>query len=62
MIRETIIEALLARKMTRVELARQAGCRVNTITDFLNNKSEMRTDLLTKVFEILNIKTEMQDM
>lgn len=56
MIRETIKEALLARNMTRRELARLAGCRANTITDYLNAKSEMRSDLLTIVFEILKIK------
>lgn len=56
MIRETIKKALLARNMTRKELARQAGCRANTITDYLNAKSEMRSDLLIKVFEILKIK------
>ena len=61
MIRETIKEALLARNMTRKELARLAGCRINTITDFLNAKSEMRSDLLTKVFEIMKIKIGASD-
>ena len=56
MIRETIKKALLARNMTRKELARLAGCRINTISDYLNAKSEMRSDLLSKVFEILKIK------
>ena len=56
MIRQTITEALLAQNMSRTELARQLGCRKNTITDFLNEKSGMRSELLEKIFEILKLK------
>jgi transcriptional regulator with XRE-family HTH domain len=54
--RTTIRRAIKARKMSIPQLARLADCNPQTLYNYLAGRSEIKADLLAKVFAALTIK------
>lgn len=55
MIRQTILNAIKAKAVTRVSVSLYAGIRRATFLDYLNGHSDMLCSNLEKVFECLDI-------
>lgn len=56
-VRDAIIERMDEFNLTPVDLVRRASleCAPSTIYRFVNGESELKTDLLDRVFDVLNL-------
>jgi transcriptional regulator with XRE-family HTH domain len=55
MIREKITHYRKQQGLTQTDLASKSGLRQATISDFENGKNNLRSDLLEKIMEVLNL-------
>lgn len=55
MLREKIIKARKEQGLTQKDLAKKVGVRQATISDFERGKTNLNSNTLEKIFEILNI-------
>ena len=54
-LKETIIHAIMQKKMTIPNVAKKAGINCNTLYNWLKGDSDMKSSNLEKIMEVLDV-------